>query len=283
MNEVELFLHYLTADKGYSQKTLSGYQSTLKDFQNFMALKNEGRDWYNVDADLIRQYVAMKMEQGISPVTIAFELSGLRSFYKYLVLTKRTTTNPARLVSGPKKPKRLPAFIKEKELNKLFDGIEFPDNFKGMRDKTILMLLYQTGLRAAELINLNRCDIHTDTGEVKVTGKRNKQRIIPFGEEMKLMLRTYLKARSAQPGIDGQEALFCNEKAERMRYPQLLNTVKAYLSLVTNQKKKVPMCCGTVSQQRCLTTEPNSKPSSNYSDTPASQPPKSTRTPRLRN
>ena len=238
MNEVEDFLNYLAADRGYSQQTLTTYRESLTTFQIFYSSISQELNWYTLDADIVRRWMATEMERGRTARTVCKKLSALRSFYKYLLRMERIDHDPVRLVKNPKVHIPLPTFLKQSEIDRLFDQVVFPDDYEGLRDRTLLLTFYHTGIRVSELIGLNPADIHWDEGELKVTGKRNKQRIIPFGNELREALTHYIAVRNEL--FADEEALFLSVKAQRLTKTMVQRIVKYYLSLVTNQKKKSP-------------------------------------------
>ena len=238
MIAVEDFLNYLVADRGYSTQTLVTYREALTTFRIFYNSISQDLNWQTVDADIIRRWMAAEMERGRTARTVAKKLSALRSFYKYLLRMDRIDHDPVRLIKNPKIHIPLPTFLKQSEIDRLFDEVTFPDDFEGLRDRTILLTFYHTGVRVSELAGLACRDVHLDEGELKVTGKRNKQRIIPFGEELKAGLKHYIAVHDELFSQD--TPLFVSTKAQRLTKGQVLGIVKKYLSLVTTQKKRSP-------------------------------------------
>lgn len=243
MNEKEdrirAFLEYLTADRGYSPATTAYYGYVLRAFAAFCDTLEGAPAGETVDSDIVRRWMAARMEGGTQPQTVKRDLSALRSFYRYLSLTGVVERNPMQLVRNPKTRRTLPAFVKQTEMDRLLDKVTFPDTAEGRRDRLILLTFYSTGLRVSELVGLNPTDIDTANGELKVTGKRNKQRIVPFGEELREALDGYLHERELQ-GNGADSALFTDEKGKRLPDGKVRQLVKHYLSLVTTQKKKTP-------------------------------------------
>lgn len=238
MSDIEDFLNYLAADRGYSLRTLECYREALNSFRIFYQSISEELNWNVIDADIVRRWMAAEMERGRSARTIAKKLSALRSFYKYLLRMEKVDHDPVRLVKNPKIHIPLPTFLKQSEVDRLFDQVEFPETYEGLRDRTILLTFYHTGVRVSELIGLTAVDIHTDERELKVTGKRNKQRIIPYGKELADAFQTY---RTERNDLFGEEpAFFLDAKGQPMTKGKVLKIVKHYLSLVTTQKKKSP-------------------------------------------
>jgi integrase/recombinase XerC len=164
----------------------------------------------------------------------------VRSFYRFALKRKLVEKDPAHCVAGPKKSKPLPQFLREKEMDNLLDVIEWGEDYKNVRARTILLLFYEAGLRRAELTGLNDADVDFEAGQLKVTGKRNKQRIIPFGEELSQVLSRYMAVRDEQVVRKAEGALFLNDKGERMTGDQVYVIVHRYLSAVTSLKKRSP-------------------------------------------
>lgn len=236
---IDQFLDYLRYERNRSELTVKRYEDSLRDFQEYFEKTEEGLSWTTVDADVIRGWMESLMDRGNNASTVNTGLSALRSFFRYALARKLVNKDPAHMITGPKKRKPLPQFIKEEEINKLLDKTEWGDDYKDVRARTIIITLYEAGLRRSELIGLNDSDVNLDTMQLKVTGKRNKQRIIPFGKELAEQLRQYINCRDEQ--IEKQsEALFLNEKGERISETEVYNTVRENLAKVTTLKKKSP-------------------------------------------
>ena len=242
MDHINEFLEYLIAEKGYSQQTVITYRTAISDFVNFVAALDEDLDWNSIDVDIIRRWIAQRRENGTDARTVKKQLSALRTMYRYLMIMGITDKNPARLVTNPKVAKRLPTFLKQSEMDRLFDDTEFDDNFEGHRDHLILLTFYSTGIRLSELVGLDDRDVDLDQMQLKVTGKRNKQRIIPYGDEFGDSLRQYLAERDAfAKQFEGSTSLFLNERnGQRMTPAKVRNLVKRYLSMVTTQQRNSP-------------------------------------------
>ena len=238
MQYIEDFLLYLCAERGYSQRTADTYGASLRDFRRFCMSLEGQPDWKHVDADVVRQWMAAEMQRGCTGRYVAKQLSALRSFYRYLLRMQRVQHDPVRLVKNPKMHLPLPTFLKDSEIDRLFDDVTYPEGFEGQRDRLVLLTFYHTGIRLSELRGLDVSDVDLMRGELKVTGKRNKQRIVPFGEELCSALKTYVELRGQMACADG--ALFVTLKGKRMTKVQVYGLVRHYLSLVTTQKKKSP-------------------------------------------
>ncbi len=239
MKEVDDFLSYLKADRGYSFATITTYGDALRGVEAYFKSVDETLDWMNIDADVVRNWMMAEMQRGESTRTIAKNLSALRSFYKYLRRMGRVDHNPMQRIQNPRIHKSLPTFLKQAEVDRLFDEVQFPEGYEGLLHRLILLTFYHTGIRLSELVGLNVEDVNLAQQELKVTGKRNKQRIVPFGKELASSMRDFLAERTAlTQTIVG--SLFLTPKGERIKKSRVQSIVKAYLSLVTTQKKKSP-------------------------------------------
>lgn len=240
MDEVERFLEYLAGDKGYSPLTVSTYGADLRLFHDFFHMLDEGLRWEDIDSDVVRHWVVSELGRNVSPRTMRRRLSAVRALYRYLVKTGHCDRNPAHGVPNPKSGKPLPAFLKETEMDRLFDEVSFEEGFDGQRDRLMLLLLYTTGIRVAELLTLDMRAVSLSAGELKVTGKRNKQRIVPFGRELKEAIAAYLPERAARVENPFGGPLFIRNNGMAVNYNDVRRIVREYLSVVTSQQKKSP-------------------------------------------
>jgi integrase/recombinase XerC len=237
MEEIDAFLEYLRYERNYSKETESAYRVDLLQFEKFareceLQLKE-------VNPNTVREWIVQMMDKGVTASSINRKLSALRSFYKYLLKQGEVSADPMTKISGPKKKKPLPVFVKEKEMDRLLDDIDFEDSFRGRRDKLIIQLFYETGMRLAELVGLNDADVDFGAKVIKVTGKRNKQRIIPFGDELAEAMQNYLEERS-QTVQTPSGAFITKENGERIPRSNVQNIVRENLSKVTTVKKRSP-------------------------------------------
>lgn len=241
---IDLFLNYLRTERNYSDLTIVGYGTDLREFEAFFVEIDEGLKWDTVDADLIRRWIVRLMDEkkgrGMRPSSVNRKLSSLRSFYRFLLFRGYVTENPVRKVKGPKRKKTLPFFLKESEMDQLLDGDWFGDDFCGCRDRMILEMFYSTGIRLSELIGLDDADVDFYTSCVKVTGKRNKQRLIPFGEELRNALLAYIEIRNETLPVRPTAAFFVRTNGKRMYQALVYNLVRKNLSKVTALKKRSP-------------------------------------------
>ena len=236
---IESFLNYLKLERNYSDKTILSYGKDLEQFEKFLKKLDEKIKLETVDADLIRSWVIDLMDEKMAASSVNRKLSSLRSFYRYLLRKGLVLVDPVQKVTGPKKKKPLPTFVKEEDMNRLLDEVPFGDDFEGVRDKLILEVFYVTGVRRSELVALNDADIDYSASTIKVTGKRNKQRLIPFGERLKGMLSTYQQLRDEMIP-QRSEAFFVQKNGERVPAGLVYNMVKRDLSKVVTLKKRSP-------------------------------------------
>jgi integrase/recombinase XerC len=237
---INQFLNYLRYERNSSPQTVQTYEESLREFESYISLRDSRLSLQAVDADLIRDWMESLMDKGNTASTINKKLSALRSFYRFSLKRKLVEKDPAHGIVGPKKSKPLPQFLRESEMDHLLDRLEWDNKFEDVRARTILLLFYEAGLRRSELTGLNDVDIDFGSRQLKVTGKRNKQRIIPFGQELADALNQYLEARREQFGLRENSALFLSDKGERMTGSQVYLIVHRYLTLVTSLKKRSP-------------------------------------------
>jgi integrase/recombinase XerC len=243
VNWIKDFIDYLQFERNYSRKTTEEYQADLEAFKRFYEAIDKDLTWAEMPADIIRQWVVEMMDNGNAATSVRRRLSSLRSFYKFLLRRKLVTRDPVHNMPGPKVEKKLPAYVRETEMDRLFDGDFFGEDYQGCRDRMILLTFYSTGIRLSELVGLADKDVDLDQMQLKVTGKRNKQRIIPYGDEFGDSLRQYLAERDAfaQQFATGVTNLFLDERnGQQMSPVRVRNIVKKYLSLVTTQQRNSP-------------------------------------------
>ena len=236
---IDQFLDYLRYERNASPQTVQTYEESLRAFDSYLTFRDNGLSIDSVDTDLIRDWMESLMDKGNSASTINKNLSALRSFYRFALKRGLVNKDPAHAVTGPKKSKPLPQFLREGEMDRLLDGLEWDSSFNNVRARTILILFYETGLRRSELVGLDDKDIDYDAAQLKVTGKRNKQRIVPFGAELAEQLKSYQAVRRERFG-ETCGAMFLSDKGERISGEQVYQIVRKYLSMVTSLKKRSP-------------------------------------------
>ena len=236
---INQFLDYLRYERNASPQTVQTYEESLRAFESYLTFRDNDLSMDSVDTDLIRDWMESLMDKGNSASTINKNLSALRSFYRFVLKRGLVKKDPAHAVTGPKKSKPLPQFLREGEMDRLLDGLEWDSSFNNVRARTILLLFYEAGLRRSELIGLDDKDIDFEAAQLKVTGKRNKQRIVPFGVELAEALKNYKAKRQEEFG-ETNGALFLSDKGERISGDQVYQIVRKYLSMVTSLKKRSP-------------------------------------------
>lgn len=236
---VNQFLAYLSYERNRSLATVSSYRKDLEAFQKFVQAQDPMLLWADVDADLVRDWMAEMMNEGQRATSINRRLSALRSFYRFALARNLVKSDPVQGVVGPKKDKPLPQFLKEKEMDELLQEDFWTDCYEDVRDRMIIMTFYETGIRLAELMNLCDGDVDFMSGQLKVTGKRNKQRLIPFGAELSQALQHYMGVRDVQV-VRHSAALFLANDGQQMTADAIRYRVKKYLSLVSTLKKRTP-------------------------------------------
>ena len=233
------FLDYLRYERNYSEKTVLAYGEDISQLKEFAQDEIGEFNPVEVKPELIREWIVSLMDKGYTSTSVNRKLSSLRSFYKFLLKRGEVTVDPLRKITGPKNKKSLPSFLKENEMNKLLDETDFGEGFKGCRDHLIIEMFYATGMRLSELIGLDDVDVDFSASLLKVTGKRNKQRLIPFGEELKEEMRKYVDMRNGQIQ-KMSDAFFVKENGERLYKNLVYNLVKRNLSKVVTLKKRSP-------------------------------------------
>ena len=236
---IDQFLNYLRYERNASPQTVQTYEESLRELESYIAFREDGLSLGTVDTDLIRDWMESLMDRGNNASTINKKLSALRSFFRFALKRGLVEKDPAHALAGLKKSKPLPQFLREGEMDRLLDGMEWGENYKDVRARTLFLLLYETGLRRSELAGLNDGDIDFGVCQLKVTGKRNKQRIVPFGAELAEALKGYMDVRNEQLRLDG-DALFLNDKGHRMTGQQVYAIVRKRLTGATSLKKRSP-------------------------------------------
>lgn len=233
------FLDYLLHERNYSKGTVEYYRADILELQRFGEEMLGDLTPSDVDAELVREWIASLMDKGLASNTINRKLSSVRTYYKFLLRRGKVAVDPLRKVTGPKKKKPLPVFLREGEMNRLLDDMDFGEGFEGCRDHMIIEMFYATGMRLSELIGLDNKDVDFSASLLKVTGKRNKQRLIPFGDELQELMLEYINVRN-ETIPERSEAFFIRENGERLYKNLVYNLVKRNLSKVATLKKRSP-------------------------------------------
>lgn len=238
---IESFLDYLQYERNYSEKTVLAYGEDIKQLREFAQEEYGKFDPLEVEAELIREWIVSLMDRGYTSTSVNRKLSSLRTFYKYLLKQGEVVVDPLCRIKGPKNKKTLPVFLKESEMNRLLDETDFGKGFKGCRDRLVIEMFYATGMRLSELIGLDDKDVDFSASLLKVTGKRNKQRLIPFGDELRDLMLGYIDIRNETIPVRS-EAFFIKEDGRRLYKNLVYNLVKRNLSKVATLKKRALTC-----------------------------------------
>ena len=233
------FLDYLKYELRRSEKTVGNYADDLRHFEAYMRSLPGQLSWETVDSDVIRDWLENMMDKGNKATSVNRRLSALHSFYRYALAHKKVAKDPSHSVRGPKKNKPLPVFLKEKQMDDLLDRQKWGDDYKSVRARTIIMMFYETGMRVSELTGLDDGSVEFANKEIRVLGKGGKQRIIPFGNELEVTLRQYMRLRDESVARKS-EAFFLSDKGGRMTQASVRVIVRDNLSRVCSLKKRSP-------------------------------------------
>ena len=234
----ESFLQYISTEKRYSRHTVTSYRNDLDQFMSWLGETRPGADLLSVTHGDVRGWMVSLLEEGASASTVHRKISALRTLVRYMRRHELISGDPVAGLKLPRKPKQLPVFVAEDALAKLLDEFRFGDNFSGIRDRIVVEFLYLTGMRRSELINLRDTDVDLSAGQVRVTGKREKQRVIPLSAGFVKSLGLYLEARS-EKGFSGNW-FFVTDRGNKMYDRAVYNIVTRYLAMVTTIEKKSP-------------------------------------------
>ena len=239
MTYQESFINFLTYEKRYSVHTLTAYKNDLDQFVQFCTIVVGDFDVKKISNDLVRGWVLHLMENGSTPKTVKRKIATLRSLFKFLMIEGIITENPTSGLILPKVRKKLPGFVEEKSMAHLLDDGLFSDDFKGIRDKLIISLLYGTGMRLSELMNLKDSDVDTSNCLIKVLGKRQKERIIPYTRSLNSLLNQYFEIRNETIEF-APNSLLVTEKGKKIYEKLIYRVVTSNLEKVTSLEKKSP-------------------------------------------
>jgi integrase/recombinase XerC len=243
------FVAYIQFEKRFSQNTVTAYRTDLDQFYAYLDHQYSTTEIKDVTYDMIRSWVVQLMEEGLTSRSVNRKLTTLKTFYRFLLREGEIEGNPMRKITSPKNSKRLPVFLEKEHIRVLLDEIDFGGGFAGSRDRLVIELFYVSGIRLAELVALKQTDIDFHNSTLKVLGKRNKERLIPFTIKTRELLRVYLEERSVFTGRrtnfpseekEEQDILFLTDSGRKI-YPKMVyRIVNRYLSKVTTLKKRSP-------------------------------------------
>lgn len=232
---INSFLNYLELEKRYSDHTITSYKRDLSDFLNYLNTVY-GLAIEKIDLIHARSYMVDLIENNLARSTVARKISAIKSFFKFLLKKGVVTNSPVHLLEIPKLTKRLPVFVKEDDISKLFSNDNFNNSIEGLRDQLIMTLFYQTGIRLSELINIKERDVGDN--EIRVTGKRNKQRLIPLTPNLLKLITFYREEKNRLFG--SHSYLILTDKGNKLYEKFVYRKVNNYLSLVSSKQKKSP-------------------------------------------
>ncbi|MFN8206206.1 MAG: tyrosine-type recombinase/integrase [Bacteroidales bacterium] len=237
MDSTEEFLNYLRFEKRYSPHTVQSYSTDLRQFSLF-AEDFTGKGNLCEDGKIIRLWLAQLMSDGVTPRSVNRKITALRSFYKFLVREKRISTNPMSRIQGPRVAHRLPSFVEEKQMDLLFDEVDFGDDYPGIRNRLIVAMFYHTGMRLSELTGIRDGDIRLSEMTIRVIGKRNKERILPLTVALKELILQYLEIR--EQSFPTASSFFLTDKGKPVYSRLVYRVVNKALDSVTTLSKKSP-------------------------------------------
>lgn len=237
---VESFLKYLQFEKRYSPKTVISYETDLTQFEQFLTEQYDGIKAEEANYGLARSWIVQLVEQKLGATSINRKIACLRSYYKFLMRQGLIEIDPMQKIKVLKSPKKLPHFVNESDTVKLLDNVVFSADHEGLRDQLILELFYGTGMRLSELINLKENRVNISDRTLRVLGKRNKERVIPFTSHLATLITNYIRVRNKEITLHDHGLLFVTQTGEPL-YPMLVNrVVKKYMKLFTSVEKKSP-------------------------------------------
>lgn len=236
--ELTRFLQYLQFERRYSRHTYISYENDLNQFFAYLVSQYEGVGVADITASMVRSWLAEMKEDDMTSKTINRKISALKSFFKFLLKQGVITKTPMTTIISPKLSKRLPVFVEERDMDTLFAHMEFPDNWGGRTERLVILLLYSTGMRLSELIQLKESQVDAGNRQLKVLGKGNKERILPLTPDLAVQIKSYLQDKPIR--IEGIHQVFVTEEGKALNPRKVYGFVKKYLSAVTTVQKRSP-------------------------------------------
>lgn len=236
----DLFLKYLQFEKRFSENTIKSYENDLNQFSDFIEMEFKETELHLINEKIVRAWIVSLMEKDFSTLSINRKISTLKTFFKFLLREGHVKINPMDKVITPRNSKKLPAFVEEKQISNLLDDYSFGNDFKGIRNKTIVEMFYNTGMRLSELINLRSIDLDIKNGTLKVLGKRNKERILPLHPSFINSLNFYIESRDKEFIKLDHDYFFVTDKGNKLYEKFVYRIVNRYLNMVTTIEKKSP-------------------------------------------
>lgn len=239
--QLQDFFQYLSSEKRYSQHTITAYKVDLQQFSDFIYQEYQTTDVKQINHHMIRAWIMHLIDDNITGRTVNRKLSAVKTFYKFLRKKNILAVNPMLKILPPKTNNSLPEFVSIEQMDLLLDDKNFNQDFEGKRDRLIIEMFYLSGIRLNELVNLSNRNIDLPQNQFKVLGKRNKERIIPFGNVLKGSIIAYISERDMKLGPDLQHDIFFTTSKGLKIYNKLVyRIVNSYLSKVSTLNKKSP-------------------------------------------
>lgn len=235
---MERFLRYLSDEKRVSAHTHDAYRRDLEDLTAFLQELGESPDPLQCDGDLIRRYMVDRMDRGYSPRSIERRLSSFRTFFKFHLQAGDIEKDPMQRIQAPKRGRSLPHFVDQGPMQRLFEGDCFSNDLSGWRDRTLIEILYSTGVRRSELIGLREDDIDLGRETIRIRGKGNKERILPLIPTLKSTLETYSERKKEAGWQDPH--LILTDKGKKLHPKFVHRKVDHYLGLISTLEKRSP-------------------------------------------
>lgn len=237
---INKFLDYLKFEKRYSPHTISAYHDDLIQFRDFLETQFGGMDLKDISAPIVRSWLASLKEAGLTSRSITRKISTLKSFFKYNIRTGQLVKSPMTNIISPKISKRLPTYVEEKDMETLFQHVEFDADWNGYTSRLAMQMLYQLGLRLSELVNCKESQVDFANHNIKVLGKGNKERIIPVNDQLLAEIKEYIRQKPVQLASPDTTALLVNQKGRKLYPKYVYKLTRKYLQLVTTVQKKSP-------------------------------------------
>ena len=236
---IESFLQYIRYEKNYSSHTVLSYQTDLEQLRGFLLVQKGEFDPQKLTSEELREWIIALMDVGEKASSVKRKISAVRSFYKFLNLKGLTVNNPTLKVLSPKVPKSLPKFFYEKDLDKCLEVSRKNCNFEGVRNSLIVELIYQTGLRRSEVVELEDVNVDVEQKQLKVLGKGNKERVVPFGMDLAGKIVEYREIRDREVDLHTTK-FFVHKLGTQLNPAHIYNVVKKMMGAVTTQEKRSP-------------------------------------------
>ena len=231
---LEDFINYIKSEKRFSKHTITSYETDLNQFFNYIEAESQITYPKDVSFKLIRNWISSLLENNLKSTSVNRKISSLKSYYKFLLVSNYVDTNPTLKLISPKSSKRLPVFVEKDNMDSLFDKDFFEDSYEGKRDKLIIELFYFTGMRLSELINIKTSDIDKVNSQIKVIGKRNKERLIPITFNILKDLNEFINF------YEIENFLFVEGNGKKLYSKKVYRIVNKYLAKISSIKKKSP-------------------------------------------